>query len=122
MLRSIRRRPRAVIVCIAACAAVVGAGVAAAHYLRLERYVWENGAGKCLKNRSEISDGITSGGAIKGYSKVDAYPQKELGPGTVQFDCYVGWERDLRVRAILQKQSSTGAWSNCAGADTGWKY
>jgi hypothetical protein len=127
MFPAIRRRRGAVIAGIAVCVVAVGVGVAAAHYIRLERYVWEDGNGKCLKNRSEISDGNTSGGAIKGYSKVNAFAQKELGPGTFQDDCAVGWERDLRVRAILQKQSSTGSFYDCVRsngtrADTGWSY
>lgn len=101
---------------------LVGATAAAAwaHYVYDFKYVWEDGNGKCLKNRSEISDGSNEGG----YSKVNAFPQKESyiwnGTGWSKVNCAVGWSRDLKVKTILQKRQSDGSWANCASTD--WKY
>jgi hypothetical protein len=120
MFRSIRRRPRAAIIGIAACAVLAGVGVAVAHYIAVTKYVWEDGNGHCLKSRSEISDGHTDGGHVYGYSKVNGFAQKPyVPPYANSVDCAVGWVRDLRVKAELQKKQADGSFKYCNA--TGWK-
>ena len=88
---------------------------AGAHWLADTKVVWENLNGKCLKNRSEISDGKDQGG----YTKVNGFAQKEVRTPTWTFHCQVGWERYLKVRTILQVRES-GEWERCRV--TKWKY
>lgn len=78
-------------------------GVAAAHWVYEEGYVWahDDGSGRCLKARSEISDGdVDADGRIKGYTKVDLRAV-ERGMG---IDCYFDWDQEpryLRARMTL---------------------
>jgi hypothetical protein len=94
------------------------ASSALAHWIADSGYVWEAESGeKCLKARSEISDGRDSGG----FSKADGWPRKEVDytyPYDVEIECQVGWERPafmIYTQAVLFKwKVSRQEWALCA--------
>jgi hypothetical protein len=90
---------------------VVGfAGAALAHWVYQRGYVWENGSGKCLEARSEISHG--KGG---GYSKANANSIKEIQYPWGKIDCNQKWRRPagyIRVKNQLDVYTS-GQWAFC---------
>jgi hypothetical protein len=75
------QRRRWVGLCAGATAVLVIGGVAYAHYVYEEGYVWE-GDHKCLKGRAEISHGENDGGYaktdVRGVKRVQG-PNKQLG-------------------------------------------
>jgi hypothetical protein len=106
----------AIALAAAGCLTLSVAATAAAHVIYKFDYVWENGSGKCLKGRVEISDGKS----LDGYSKVNAFAQKEM----FGIDCSVGWDRPartIRVRTELQKWVPDFGWTKCTEG-LKWKY
>jgi hypothetical protein len=104
---------------VATIAALIVASTATAfaHYVYDEGYVWENGYGKCLYARSEISHGTGNG-----YSKATARAVKEIFNGWAYVECYENWIRPanyLRVKNQLQHWNGS-SWVWCA--ETSLKY
>lgn len=108
---------------VGACTAmllIVG-GVAYAHYVYEEGYVWE-GDHKCLKGRAEISHGENDGGYaktdVRGVNRVQG-PNNSWGA-----DCWDDWNRPPNTYAaqnILAKWSEKhDQWALCV--DGQWKY
>jgi hypothetical protein len=89
---------------------------ALARYVYQNGWVWENGSGKCLEERAEVSHGTGTG-----YTKADVHSVKEYGPPQFQVDCAADWVMPinyLRVKNVLYKYS--GSWYVCR--DQSYKY
>lgn len=111
-------KKRILSVAVLLLAMVFGSGTAAvAHYVYDIAYVWENGAGQCLKERTELSHG--NGG---GYTRTDIYPLGILNSpfGSVHcernVDVATGY---LRTKHQLDVYGLYG-WSYCT--QTAFKY
>lgn len=95
-------------------------GVAYAHYVYQEGYVWE-GDGKCLYGRAEISHGENDGG----YAKTDTRGVRPVrSPNGWGADCWDDWERPpgfYAARNVLVKWSAPhGQWALCVNGQ--WNY
>lgn len=107
------RNRRLVVTCASIIAVLTLGGVAFAHYVYQEGYVWE-GAEKCLFARAEISHGENDGG----YARTDLRGIKRFNtPNSWGADCWKDWDRPpgfYAARNVLLKWSSQhGQWAVC---------
>ena len=91
-----------------------------AHYVYEKFHSWDGPEGKCVIDRSEISDGKDP---TQGYSKVTAWTKSKFNTPLGSYDCTQVWERPagyISTRAVLYRKSDSGNWGACAS--TVFKY
>lgn len=84
-----------------------------AHFKAQKGYTWEGGDGKCVLQRSEISDGKNGGGFAKSTIWTDKRQSTVFGP----IECGVGWNRPIKwlaAKNVLMKfKKSINRWAYC---------
>lgn len=125
-MEAIRRVLLRIAVLALAVVVLAPAAPVAAHYIHTTPIVtWEDGRGRCIKNRAEVSHGENGNGYFKGGVGAFKIWRRWTPWGDVVINCQAFWKHRpgfiaVKVRGLVK--TSTGAWAVCKPTATKWHF